>query len=297
MTSLDGKVVLITGAGRGIGAKTARALADRGAKLVLTDLDEAPLKELINELGDAAIGIACDVCDLAAMEDAVAQGVAAFGGIDVVLANAGIASFGSVLEVDPKTFKRVIDINILGVFYTVRAALPSVIERQGYILVVSSLAAFAPAPGVAAYNASKAGVEHFANALRLEVAHHGVQVGCAHMSWIDTPLVQDAKHDLKAFNRLLEVLPYPLGKTTDVDSCVKAFVKGMENRSRHIYVPGWVGSVARGRNLITSRLTDLYLRKETPALLTLLDEETRQLGRSTSARNVALEDVAVDPNE
>lgn len=297
MTSLEGKVVLITGAGRGIGAETARALADRGAKLVLTDLDEAPLKELAAELGDAAVAIACDVCDLDAMESAVARGIDAFGGIDVVVANAGIASYGSVLVVDPLTFKRVLDINILGVFHTVRAALPSLIERQGYVMVVSSLAAFAPAPGLAAYNASKAGVEHFANALRLEVAHHGVAVGCAHMSWIDTPLVQDAKKDLTAFNQLLRALPYPLGKTTDVDSCVKAFVKGIEHRSRHVYVPGWVGNVARGRNLITSRLTDLYLRDQTPKLLPLMDDEVRRLGRSTSARNTALDDVAVDPNE
>ena len=140
MTSLEGKVVLITGAGRGIGAETARALAERGAKLILTDLDEPPLKELTDELGEAALAITCDVCDLSAMESAVAQGVEAFGGIDVVVANAGIASYGSVLAVDPLTFKRVLDINILGVFHTVRAALPSVIERQGYVLVVSSLA-------------------------------------------------------------------------------------------------------------------------------------------------------------
>jgi NAD(P)-dependent dehydrogenase (short-subunit alcohol dehydrogenase family) len=297
MTSLEGKVVLITGAGRGIGAETARTLAGRGAKLVLTDLDEAPLKELADELGEAALAVACDVCDLAAMEAAVAQGVEAFGGIDVVVANAGIASYGSVLAVDPLTFKRVLDINVLGVFHTVRAALPSVIERQGYVLVVSSLAAFTPAPGLAAYNASKAGVEHFANALRLEVAHHGVAVGCAHMAWIDTPLVQDAKRDLSAFRRMLEALPYPLSKTSSVDVCVDAFVRGIEKRSRHVYAPGWVQAIATGRNVATSRLTDLVMRRQTPILLPLMDEEVARLGRSTSARNTRLDDVAVDPND
>ncbi len=163
------------------------------------------------------------------MEAAVADGIERFGGIDVVLANAGIASYGSVLAVDPSTFKRVVDINITGVFHTVRAALPSVIERRGYVLVVSSLAAYGPAPGLAAYNASKAGAEHFANALRLEVAHHGVAVGSAHMSWIDTPLVQDAKQDLSAFSEMLATLPGPLSKTTSVDACVSAFVKGIES--------------------------------------------------------------------
>jgi NAD(P)-dependent dehydrogenase (short-subunit alcohol dehydrogenase family) len=297
MAALDGKVALITGAGRGIGAETARALAKRGVKLVLTDLDEAPLRELAAELGDQALAITADVCDLAAMEAAVAQGVERFGGIDLVLANAGIASYGSVLEVDPLTFKRVIDINILGVFHTVRAALPSVLESKGYILVVSSLAAFTPAPGLAAYNASKAGVEHFTNALRLEVGYRGVGVGCAHMSWIDTPLVQDAKRDLTAFNKMLAAMPYPIGKTTSVDACVKAFVKGLEKRSRHVYVPGWVGAIATGRNVATSRAVQKVMDRNTPELLPLMDEEVRRLGRSTSARNTALDDVATDPGD
>ena len=297
MDTLSGKVAFITGGGRGIGADTARLLAKRGVKLVLTDLDEAPLRELAAELGDNVLAVACDVCDLAAMEDAAAQAVERFGGIDFVVANAGIASYGSVLAVDPLTFKRVIDINILGVFHTVRATLPSVIERKGYVLVVSSLAAFAPAPGLAAYNASKAGVEHFANALRLEVKHQGVDVGCAHMSWIDTPLVQDAKKDLSAFKQMLDGLPYPLNKTAKVEACTKAFVEGLEKRSRHIYVPGWVGAIARSRTLVTSPLGDRGTLKQVPRLLPLMDEEVRRLGRSTSARNTALDEVAVDPVE
>lgn len=297
MSRLENKVALITGAGRGIGAETARALAGKGVKLVLTDLDEAPLRELAADLGDDVLAIAADVCDLAAMEDAVAQGVARFGGIDLVLANAGIASYGSVLGTDPATFKRVMDINVVGVFHTVRAALPSLLERKGYILVVSSLAAFTPAPGLAAYNASKAGVEHFTNALRLEVAWQGVDVGCAHMSWIDTPLVQDAKKDLSAFDEMLKRFPYPINQTTSVEACVKAFVKGLEKRSRHVYVPGWVAAIAQGRNIASGRVVEREIKKLARELLPRMDEEVRRLGRSTSARNTALDDVAVDPND
>jgi NAD(P)-dependent dehydrogenase (short-subunit alcohol dehydrogenase family) len=289
--TLTGKVALITGAARGIGAETAKALAARGVKLVLTDLDQEPLDAVVTACGEGnAVGVLADVCDLAAMEEAVRQGVATFGGIDLVLANAGIASYGSVLGVDPATFRRVIDINITGVFHTVRAALPSVIERQGYILIVSSLAAFAPAPGLAAYNASKAGVEHFANALRLEVAHHGVDVGSAHMSWIDTPLVQDAKRDLSAFRQMIEKLPPPLNRTTDVEACVAGFVAGIEGRKRRVYVPGWVGAIAKGRGLLSTRLGERDTLKQVPRLLPLMDEEVAALGRSTSARNVALEE-------
>ena len=296
MPTLRNKVALVTGAARGIGAETSRALARKGVKLVLIDLDAEPLKALAAELGDdVALAAAADVCDLAALQKAVDAGVAKFGGIDLVLANAGIASYGSVMHVDPATFKRVIDINILGVFHTVRAALPSVIDRKGYILVVSSLAAFAPAPGLAAYNTSKAGIEHFANTLRLEVAHHGVTVGSAHMSWIDTPLVQDAKADLTAFNQLLAVLPGPLGKTTSVDSCVDAFVDGLAGRKRRVYVPRWVEFVGWLKAVVTSPIGDRSLLPHVPRILPLMDEEVAKLGRSTSARNVALDDVAVDP--
>ncbi|AOW95262.1 short-chain dehydrogenase [Rhodococcus sp. WMMA185] len=296
MPTLRNKVALVTGAARGIGAETARALARRGVKLVLIDLDAEPLNALAAELGDdIALATAADVCDLAAMEKAVEAGIAKFGGIDLVLANAGIASYGSVMQVDPSTFKRVIDVNILGVFHTVRAALPSVIERKGYILIVSSLAAFTPAPGLAAYNASKAGIEHFANALRIEVAHKGVTVGSAHMSWIDTPLVQDTKDDLTAFNEFLSVLPGPLGKTTTVQTCVDAFVDGLAQRKRRVYVPRWVGPIGWLKSVITSRIGDRAVGRHVPRILPKMDEEVAKLGRSTSARNVALDDVAVDP--
>ena len=233
------------------------------------------------------------------MQDAVAQGVARFGGLDVVVANAGIASYGSVMAVDPATFKSVLDINVLGVFHTVRAALPSLIERDGYVLIVSSLAAFGAMPGLAAYNASKAGVEHFGNALRLEVKHQGVDVGVAHMSWVDTPLVQDAKRDLSAFEQSIAQLPPPMNRTATVESCAAAFVKGIAGRKRHVYVPRWVGVIAQLRNVVNSPVAERETNKNTPTLLPLMDEEVRRLGRSTSARNVPLEqharDLAVEP--
>jgi NAD(P)-dependent dehydrogenase (short-subunit alcohol dehydrogenase family) len=290
--ALAGKVALITGGARGIGAETAKELARRGARVILTDVDKQPLDEVVAGIGqDSALGVVADVCDLGSMERAVAQGVEQFGGIDFVVANAGIASYGSVLAVDPATFRRVIDVNINGVFHTVRAALPSVIERKGYILVVSSLAAFAPAPGLAAYNASKAGVEHFANALRLEVKHRGVDVGSAHMSWIDTPLVQDAKRDSAGFRLMLETLPGPLRRTADVQSCVDAFVDALERRSRRVYVPKWVAQVQRFRTLVTSPLGERDTLKKVPTILPKMDEDVARLGRSTSARNVATDNA------
>lgn len=287
------QVIFITGGARGIGLETAKALAARGAKVVLTDLDTPALDEAVEAIGaDVCLGIMADVCDLAAMEAAVAAAVERFGRLDVVLANAGIASYGSVMAIDPAAFQRTLDINVVGVFNTARASIPALEQSKGYLLVVSSLAAFAAAPGLAAYNASKAGVEHFANALRLEVAHRGITVGSAHMSWIDTPLVQDAKNDMPAFKELLSRLPAPLNKTTDVDACVKAFVKGIDKRSRHVYCPGWVRGVGLNRNVVNSAVGALPILRLVPELLPRMDAEVRALGRSTSARNIANDERA-----
>ncbi|MFE3289823.1 SDR family oxidoreductase [Rhodococcus sp. NPDC059234] len=292
MTSLSGKVVLITGGARGVGAEVARRLHRRGARLVLVDLDREPLAALADELGPHALPVVADVRDLSAMEAAVAQGIERFGGIDIVMANAGIASYGSVLAVDPAAFRRVIEVNVLGVFHTVRAALPSIVERRGYVLVVSSAAAYAAAPGLTAYCTAKAGVEHFANSLRLEVAHLGVDVGSAHMAWIDTPMVQDAKADLPAFRKMLAALPGPLGKTTTVEACGRRFERGVERRAKRINVPGWVGAARWLKPLMQTPLAERDVRRNARRLLPEMDAEVAGLGRSVSARVQALGEAA-----
>lgn len=290
MPSVYSKVVLITGGARGIGADLARALAAKGAYLVLTDLDVAPLAAIAEELGENRVVTAvADVRNLPAMQAAAELAVERFGGIDVVVANAGIASFGSVQEMDPEAFQRVLDVNVVGVFNTVRATLPSVIKRRGYVLVVSSFAAFTACPGLAPYHASKAGAEYFANVLRLEVAHEGVAVGSAHMSWIDTPLVQDAKSDLPAFVEFLAAMPGPIKKTTSVDECVAAFVKGIEGRKKRVYCPEWVRLFRWIRPLVAMPLGEVNLRRATPRLLPQLDSQAQALGRSLSARTNSLE--------
>jgi NAD(P)-dependent dehydrogenase (short-subunit alcohol dehydrogenase family) len=290
MSAVNQKVVLITGGGRGVGAEVARRLHERGASLVLTDVDEDALKEVGAELGsDRVLTVVADVRDLAAMEAAVAASVDRFGGVDVVVANAGISTYGSVLKVDPEAFRLLIDINIVGVFNTVRAALPSVIDRRGYVLIVSSAAAFGASAGLAPYDTAKAGVEHFANALRLEVAHLGVDVGSAHMLWIDTPLVQEAKSDLPSFRKMLDAMPGPLGRTTSVEACGKAFVKGIEARKRYVYCPEYVSLLRWLKPLLSTRLVGSALAKGVPELLPQMDAEVEALGRSMSARTQEVE--------
>lgn len=290
MTSINNKVVFITGGAQGVGADVARRLHRRNASLVLTDIDATALAALAAELGeDRVLTAVADVRDLAAMQAVADRAVDRFGGIDVVVANAGIASYGSVLQVDPEAFRRLININVNGVFHTVRATLPSVIDRRGYVLIVSSFAAYTAAPGLTAYHASKAAVEQFANALRIEVAHEGVNVGSAHMSWIDTPMVRDAKKDLGSFGQMLSKLPKPLGDTTSVDKCGEAFVRGIEARKRRINVPGWVGAFRWMRPLLSTPAGERPIVSMVPTVLPKMDAEVSALGRSTSARLEELE--------
>jgi hypothetical protein len=115
-------------------------------------------------------------------------------------------------------------------------------------------------------------------------------VGVAHMSWIDTPLVRDAKDDLSTFRKMIASAPYPINQTTSVEACAKAFVAGIEGRKRIVFVPGWVGVAKRLRNLINSPIGERDTLKHTRRLLPEMDEEVRRLGRSTSARNVTLDD-------
>ena len=194
-----------------------------------------------------------------------------------------------MLQVDPEAFKTLIDVNAMGVFHTVRAALPSVIDRRGYVLIVSSLAAYAPVVGSASYALSKAGVEHFANTLRLEVAHLGVDVGSAHMSWIDTPLVQEGRAEVAGFDEMIRRLPGPLSKTTSVEKCGEAFVKGIEGRKRRVNCPGWVGVLRWVKPLLSTPFGESSIRKQVPELLPKVDAEAAALGRNMSARTDALE--------
>jgi NAD(P)-dependent dehydrogenase (short-subunit alcohol dehydrogenase family) len=291
MSSVNGKTALITGGANGIGAQVARRLHEKGANLVLTDLDEILLKDMATQLGeDRVLTAVADVRDMSQMQSATDAGIDRFGGIDIVMANAGIGVFGSVLNVDPAAFKTLLDVNALGVFYTVRAALSSIIERRGYVLIVSSMAAYAALPGAASYCLSKAGVEHFANTLRLEVAHLGVDVGSAHMSWIDTPLVREGKAELASFRELIDRLPGPLSKTTSVQKCAEEFVKGIEGRKRRINVPGWVGAMRWLRPLLATRPGESTTLKSVPELLPRMDAEAAALGRSMSVRTKELED-------
>jgi NAD(P)-dependent dehydrogenase (short-subunit alcohol dehydrogenase family) len=244
----NGSTILITGAARGIGAGAARELARRGANVALVGLEPEQLERTAAECGPNAAWFEADVTDTDALDRAVAGTLERFGKLDCVVANAGVAPVGSVRLIDPAAFERTIEINLLGVWRTVRATLPAIVESQGHVLAIASIAAILPSPGLAAYCASKAGTEAFARSLRSEVRRHGVTVGIGYFSWIDTDLVRGADaHPVGG--RMRAKLSGPMGKTYPLSATSEAIARGIERRSRRVVVPSWVPALLLGRGL------------------------------------------------
>ena len=272
--------VLITGAARGIGAETARRLAARGHRLALLGLEGELLEQVARESGDAWWR-EVDVTDREALAAAVEDAASALGGFDAVVANAGIAAAGPARSMDPAAWERVIDVNLLGVYRTVRAALPYVIARRGYVLPVASMIAIFHSPMLTAYAASKAGVEAFANSLRAELGHHGVDVGCAYFSWIDTEIVRgaDRRGSLAGMRAQMRG---PFARTHPVANAADAMVWGIERRARAVAYPGWLRWPLLVRGLFT-RLVEHEGRRSFPDAERQWEAEAAATGAAASA--------------
>src|SRR3954471_13389094 len=286
-TSLAGQVVLITGAARGIGAALARKAAARGARIALVGLEPDLLATVADDLGPEHLWVEADVTDAEALGGAVRRTVDTFGGLDVVVANAGIAPLTTVATSSARALSRTIEVNLIGAMLTARAALPALTESRGHVLLVSSAAAFTVLPGMSAYCAAKAGLERFGDVLRLEVAHRGITVGSAHPTWIDTDMVRDTKASLPTFAETLGRLPGPLGAYTSVGDCAEALVGNLERRGRRVFVPRAVGVVAAWRQLVTGVLGEKLVLAQSRTAVPRLEAEIADLrGQEFGANSV-----------
>jgi SDR family mycofactocin-dependent oxidoreductase len=207
MGLVDGKVALVTGAGRGQGRSHAVRLAAEGADIIAVDICATPLETLSYELsteddldatikeieaaGRRAVKVIADVRSLADMERAVEAGLAELGKIDIVCANAGIGTWAVVWEMTAQQWNEMVDINLTGVFNTVRAALPSMVERGegGSLVLTSSTAGLRAYPNTAHYTAAKHGVIGLMKVLTQECGPHGIRVNAVCPTTVRTPLV------------------------------------------------------------------------------------------------------------
>jgi NAD(P)-dependent dehydrogenase (short-subunit alcohol dehydrogenase family) len=234
--ALSGKRVVVTGAARGIGAGVARALAAHGARVALVGLEPDQLRAEAEAIGPSASWHEADVTDAAGLATAIGAAVAQLGGLDVAFANAGIAAFAPLRTMAPAQLRRVIDVNVLGVYHTLTAVLPHLLASKGYALINASLAAALTAPGLGAYSASKAAAEALGDGLRQEVRHLGVDVGVCYFGWIDTDMVRGAGEH-PGFRYMRQHLPPPLRSTLPLDAAVDAAVRGIARRSSRVIAP------------------------------------------------------------
>jgi NAD(P)-dependent dehydrogenase (short-subunit alcohol dehydrogenase family) len=252
---LNGKVALVTGAARGIGFETARQMHMRGASVAVLDLDLDQASDAAERIGERTMGLAADVTDHGAMQASVAAVVERFGGLDVAMANAGIAQadVATVRGIGTEDWERVFEVDLLGVWRTVRAALPQVVERQGHIVVVGSAYSFMNGVFNSPYAVAKAGVEALGRSLRAELVPLGASASVAYFGWVDTKLVQDGLTRPHS-EQILANSPDWLMKRIQPDEAGAAVVRGIEERAPRIFAPKWWRYVSAARGIVNPLL-------------------------------------------
>lgn len=233
---LRGRTAVVTGAARGLGAGLVHELAGRGMRIALLGRERGRLEEVARTLPVETRCYAVDVTDDAAMERTARAVADALGPPSVVVANAGIAEGGPFATSDPATWRRVIEVNLIGSAVTARAHLPGLLSTRGYFLQIASTAAFGSAPLMSAYCASKAGAESFAQSLRAEMSHQRVGVGIAYVHWTETDMIRDADR-YTVLRELRAHMPPGARHTYPVARVARWIARAVDHRSATVYAP------------------------------------------------------------
>lgn len=198
--NLKGKTAIVTGGTKGIGRAIAEALLGEGLSVCISARHQDEIDKAVSELAGNPIGFVCDVRDYEQVKSLFAYTVKELGGVDVLVNNAGIGMFETVEETSPKNFRAVLETNLFGVFYCCHEAIPEMRRRGGgYIVNISSLAGANPHPRMAAYNASKFGLNGFSEALMQEVRHDGIKVSYIMPGSVNTEFGGDSPSNEKSW--------------------------------------------------------------------------------------------------
>ncbi|MEM9887771.1 MAG: SDR family oxidoreductase [Bacteroidota bacterium] len=214
MNDITGKTALITGGTKGIGRGIAEAMLQEGMKVAITSRSQSAAEQVAKELSEigsgAIIGMESDVRDLASQEAAVQQTIDAFGHLDILIANAGIGHFASIEDMSVEQWQETIDINLTGVFYSIKASLEALKKTKGYIISIASLAGTNFFAGGAAYNASKFGLVGFTQAVMLDVRKMGIKASTIMPGSVATHFNGHTPNDADAW----KIQPEDLGQIT-----------------------------------------------------------------------------------
>lgn len=244
-----GTRAIVSGATRGIGRATARALAERGARVGLIARGEEELEQLAGESA-GAVALPADVGDREAVQRAVELFAEQAGGIEVAVANAGIAHSGPFVELDPERAEQIVRVNLLGTLNLVRSALPMMLDRgRGHVVVVSSSAGLRAFPWAAVYGATKAAQKGFAEALRHELSGSGVSLTLVYPGEVKTSLHAHERDRMPDWFRAGDAIPPEI--------VAAAIVRGIMDDRREVHVPGQVRLL--GFNDIAPGLVDRLL--------------------------------------
>jgi NAD(P)-dependent dehydrogenase (short-subunit alcohol dehydrogenase family) len=258
---LAGQVVVITGGAGGIGRALAAAFTAHGARVALLDVDAAALESAASELQPRPRTVQCDVTDSASCARAIAAVVAEEGGVDVLVNNAGISHRSTFVDTSDEVLRRVMEVNFFGSVHCTRAALPSLLQRRGQVVVLSSVAGFAPLYGRTGYAASKHALHGFFDTLRAELAGTGVNVLLVCPSFIDTPLRRNATDGA---GRSAGQAPVPVGGLLTPAQVADAVVAGCRARSRQL-VLGGVGRLSFWVSRFAPRAYEALMRRSQKA--------------------------------